>query len=140
MRRKLRYATIVVPLEENDRAAAEGEGEGFLRLHHHKGSDEILGATLVAEQAGETSSALALALQQGLGLADLAEIVPASPTRAEVLRRAADAWRRQRLTPFRRRLLSLRFHRHERTALRRLASSAARLTSASARASISRGA
>jgi pyruvate/2-oxoglutarate dehydrogenase complex dihydrolipoamide dehydrogenase (E3) component len=65
-----------------------------------KGSDQILGATLVSEHAGETISELTLAIQAGVGLGKIAEVIHPYPTQAEVVKRAADQWRRGKLTPF----------------------------------------
>ncbi|CAN5639686.1 mercuric reductase [soil metagenome] len=91
--------TITIPLREVDRARLDGEDEGFLRVHLRKGSDTILGATLVAEHAGEMISQVTQAMTAGIGLGKLGEAIFPYPTQAEVLRKAADAWRRTRLTP-----------------------------------------
>ena len=97
--RGIRVDTITVPLSEVDRALLDGEHEGFVRVHLKKGSDTILGATLVAEHAGEMISELALAITAGVGLGKIADTIHPYPTQAEVIRRAADAWRRTKLTP-----------------------------------------
>ena len=47
---------FIKPLKEVDRAIADGEEEGFVKVHVRKGSDEILGATIVARHAGEMLS------------------------------------------------------------------------------------
>jgi len=120
-RRGVKFETITVPLEENDRAVVDGATRGFLRLHHRAGKGEILGATLVSEHAGETIGELVAAMQHRIGLGELAATIHPYPTQAEVVKRAADAWNRKRLTPFRRRLLAYWFRRMEKKALRRLA-------------------
>jgi pyruvate/2-oxoglutarate dehydrogenase complex dihydrolipoamide dehydrogenase (E3) component len=91
--------TITVPLHEVDRAVLEGQEEGFLRVHLRKGTDRILGATLVAEHAGEMIGELTVAMANGLGLGRVGAAIHPYPTQAEVFRKAADAWRRTRLTP-----------------------------------------
>jgi pyruvate/2-oxoglutarate dehydrogenase complex dihydrolipoamide dehydrogenase (E3) component len=98
--------TITVPLREVDRAVLDGETEGFLRVHLKKGSDRILGATLVAEHAGDLLAEIALAMTGGLGLGTIAGVVHPYPTQAEVIRKAADAWNRTRLTPTVKRLFA----------------------------------
>ena len=123
--RGIRFETLTVPLEENDRARLEGAAEGFLRVHHRRGKDEILGATLVAEHAGETIGELVLAMRSRLGLGALAATIHPYPTQAEVVKRAGDLWRKQKLTPVRRKLLALWFRRLERGARQRLAKAAA---------------
>jgi len=91
--------TITVHLNEVDRAILDGEDEGFLRVHLKKGSDKIAGATLVSRHAGETISEITAILVAGKGLGSLAETIHPYPTQAEVIRKAADAYNRSRLTP-----------------------------------------
>jgi pyruvate/2-oxoglutarate dehydrogenase complex dihydrolipoamide dehydrogenase (E3) component len=82
-----------------DRAVLDGETEGFAAVHVRKGSDRIVGATLVAAHAGETIGEVALAMTQRLGLATLGNTIHPYPTQAEVLKRLGDAYQRMRLTP-----------------------------------------
>ncbi|CAN5803747.1 mercuric reductase [soil metagenome] len=91
--------TITIPLAEVDRARLDGETEGFFRVHLKRGSDEILAATLVAEHAGEIISQLTQAMTTGTGLGELGSVIFPYPTQAEAIRKAADQWRRRRLTP-----------------------------------------
>ncbi len=91
--------TITVPLADVDRAILDGEDEGFVRVHLKKGSDRILGGTLVAEHAGEMIGELCLAVTHGIGLGKIQATIHPYPTQAEVLRKSADAWRRTKLTP-----------------------------------------
>lgn len=101
--------TLTVALEDVDRARLDGATEGFLRVHLEKGSDTILGATLVGEHAGEIISQLTQAMTAGIGLGKLGETIFPYPTHAEALRRAADAWRRTKLTPTAERAFDLFF-------------------------------
>ncbi len=91
--------TITVPLAEVDRAQLDGETQGFLRVHLEGNSDTILGATLVAEHAGEIISQITQAMTAGIGLGKLGETIFPYPTQAEAIRKAADQWRRGKLTP-----------------------------------------
>jgi pyruvate/2-oxoglutarate dehydrogenase complex dihydrolipoamide dehydrogenase (E3) component len=91
--------TITIPLAEVDRAVLDGEEPGFFRVHLRRGTDRILGATLVARHAGETIGEIVLAMTAGLGLGAIGRTIHPYPTQAEALRKAADAWRRSRLTP-----------------------------------------
>ncbi|MEJ2085787.1 MAG: FAD-dependent oxidoreductase, partial [Acidobacteriota bacterium] len=91
--------TITVSLAEVDRAVLDGATNGFLRLHLAKGTDKILGATIVAENAGDILGELALAVTNGIGLGKIAATIHAYPTQVEVVKRAADTWRRGKLTP-----------------------------------------
>jgi pyruvate/2-oxoglutarate dehydrogenase complex dihydrolipoamide dehydrogenase (E3) component len=101
--------TLTLPLEANDRARLDGADDGFLRLHLKAGTDRILGATLVAEHAGEMIGEMCLAITTGVGLGRIAGTVHPYPTQGEIFRRAADTWRRGRLTPSVRRLFATWF-------------------------------
>ncbi|MEM9291521.1 MAG: mercuric reductase [Acidobacteriota bacterium] len=91
--------TITVPLDATDRARLDGEGEGMLKIHVEKGKDRILGATLVAEHAGDLIAELTLAITAKVGLAQIAATIHPYPTQSEIVKRAADAWYRRKLTP-----------------------------------------
>ncbi|HBL27622.1 MAG TPA: FAD-containing oxidoreductase [Acidobacteria bacterium] len=91
--------TLTVELSTVDRAILDGADEGFLRLHLKKGTDEILGATLVAEHAGDMIGELCLAVTHKIGLGKIASVIHPYPTQGEVVKKAADAWRRTKLTP-----------------------------------------
>ncbi len=97
--RGLEVESLTVPLADNDRAVLDGEEEGFLRVHLERGSDRILGATLVAEHAGDMLGELCLAITKGIGLGGIASVIHPYPTQAEVIKKAADTWRRGKLTP-----------------------------------------
>jgi pyruvate/2-oxoglutarate dehydrogenase complex dihydrolipoamide dehydrogenase (E3) component len=83
-----------------DRAVIDDDEEGFVKIHVGKGSDRILGATIVAEHAGDLVSEITLAMTAGVGLGRLAGVVHPYPTRAEAIRQLGDAYNRTRLTPF----------------------------------------
>ncbi|MEX2571606.1 MAG: mercuric reductase [Gemmatimonadota bacterium] len=101
--------TITVPFSSVDRARLDGDEEGFLRMHLSRGSDTILGATLVGGGAGDIISQITQAMTAGVGLGRLSETIFPYPTRAEIIRKAADAWRRQKLTPRAQKLFELFF-------------------------------
>ncbi len=92
--------TLTVPLSQVDRALLDGETEGFARVHLKKGSDTILGATIVARHAGEMISEVSLAMTAGLGLSAIGKTIHPYPTQAEAIKKLADAYNRTRLTPF----------------------------------------
>ena len=95
---KLAADSFTVPLEAVDRAVLDGESEGFARVHLRRGTDRILGATLVGRHAGEMISELTLAMTTGQGLAAIGRTIHPYPTQAEVIRKLADAYNRTRLT------------------------------------------
>jgi pyruvate/2-oxoglutarate dehydrogenase complex dihydrolipoamide dehydrogenase (E3) component/uncharacterized membrane protein YdjX (TVP38/TMEM64 family) len=102
--RGLAVDTIGVPLTEVDRAVLDGETDGFLKVHVRAGSDHIVGATLVAAHAGDMIGEIAVAMAGGVGLGTIAETIHPYPTEAEIIKKAADAYNRARLTPRVRRL------------------------------------
>lgn len=104
--RGIAVQTLTVPLSEVDRALLDGETEGFARVHLKKGSDRILGATIVARHAGEMINELSLAITNGLGLSAIGRTIHPYPTQAEVIKKLADAYNRTRLTPWVKKLLS----------------------------------
>ncbi|MEW6532195.1 MAG: FAD-containing oxidoreductase [Thermodesulfobacteriota bacterium] len=98
--------TYVRPLTEVDRALVDGEDEGFVKIHVAKGTDRILGATVVAAHAGEMISEITLAMVGKLGLGAISRVIHPYPTQAEAIKHTADAYYRTRLTPFLKRLFS----------------------------------
>lgn len=92
--------TFVREMKNVDRAIADGEEEGFVKVHVRKGTDEILGATIVARHAGEMISEITLAMTHGIGLGKIASVIHPYPTQTEAIKQVADAYNRTRLTPF----------------------------------------
>lgn len=90
--------TFVQPLEKNDRGVVSGEDEGFAEIYVRKGSGQIVGATIVALNAGDLISEVTLAMTHGLKLGDLASTVHPYPTLSEVWRQLGDQYNRTRLT------------------------------------------
>jgi pyruvate/2-oxoglutarate dehydrogenase complex dihydrolipoamide dehydrogenase (E3) component len=93
-------------LADVDRAVLDGEEHGFVKVHVRRGTDRIVGATVVARHAGEMISELTLAMVGGLGLKTLAKTIHPYPTQAEAVKRVGDAYNRSRLTPFIKTLLT----------------------------------
>ena len=92
--------TFTVPMHDNDRAIADGEEDGFVKIHVREGTDTILGATIVARHAGEMINGISLAMVAGIGLRTVAHVIHTYPTQAEAIRQAAIAYTRTRRTPF----------------------------------------
>jgi pyruvate/2-oxoglutarate dehydrogenase complex dihydrolipoamide dehydrogenase (E3) component len=103
--RGIAVRTFVQELHEVDRAVLDGETEGFVKVHVRRGTDRIVGATIVARHAGEMLPELTLAIARGVGLGALAGVIHAYPTQADAIRKLGDAYQRTRLTPRIRRLL-----------------------------------
>jgi len=92
------YDLFVVPLEDVDRAVVESEEAGFAKILTAKGSDRILGATIVAPHAGDLLHEFVLAMKAGIGLGKIASTIHAYPTFAELARKAGEKYNRTRLT------------------------------------------
>ena len=92
--------TFLIPFSQVDRAIIDGEDEGFVKIHVKKGSDKILGATIVARHAGDMISEITLAIVNNIGLGKIASVIHPYPTQADAIRKAGDAYNRTRLTPF----------------------------------------
>ena len=98
-KRDIPVKTFTVPMHDVDRAIADGEEDGFVKIHVREGSDTILGATIVARHAGEMINSISLAMVAGIGLRTLSRVIHTYPTQAEAIKQAADAYMRTRLTP-----------------------------------------
>ncbi len=95
----LKTQTFTWKLEDVDRAVLDGDEAGFGRVVVKHGSDKILGATIVAGNAGDIISELTLAMTNKLGLKAITATIHPYPTQAEVVKRLGDAYNRTRLTP-----------------------------------------
>ena len=98
--------TFTRRLEDVDRAILEGRTDGLARVHVRKGTDKIVGATIVAANAGDMIAEITLAMTHKLGLGRIANTIHPYPTQAEVIRQIGDAYNRTRLTPFAKSLFS----------------------------------
>jgi pyruvate/2-oxoglutarate dehydrogenase complex dihydrolipoamide dehydrogenase (E3) component len=94
------FDSFVQEFADVDRAVLDGEAEGFAKMTVKKGSDQILGATIVAAHAGDLIAELTLAMVGKLGLKTIAATIHPYPTQAEAIKKLGDAYNRTRLTPF----------------------------------------
>ena len=92
--------TYVKPFSEVDRALADGEDDGFVKVHVRKGTGKIVGATIVARHAGDMISEITLAMVAGVGLGKIGDVIHPYPTRAEAIRAVAGLYMKSRFTPF----------------------------------------
>ena len=94
----LEIETYTYKLGEVDRAILDGEQEGFARIHIQKGTDKILGATIVAAHAGDLISEFSVAMKAGAGAKTIAATIHPYPTRAEVNKKVVNLWRKAHFT------------------------------------------
>ena len=86
--RKLKFRVLRWPYHDNDRAQAERETHGHIKVIT-SGNGKILGAAIVGAQAGELIAMWTLAIAQGLNIRALTGIVLPYPTLSEIGKRAA---------------------------------------------------
>ncbi len=90
--------TYTYKLDEVDRAILDGEDEGFARVHIEKGTDTILGATIVAGHAGDMIGEFSVAMKAGAGAKTIAGTIHPYPTQAEVNKKVVNLWRKAHFT------------------------------------------
>ena len=90
--------TYTFKLDEVDRAILDGEDEGFARVHIQKGTDKILGATIVAAHAGDMIGEFSVAMKAGAGAKTIAGTIHPYPTQAEVNKKVVNLWRKAHFT------------------------------------------
>ncbi|RME68220.1 MAG: pyridine nucleotide-disulfide oxidoreductase, partial [Alphaproteobacteria bacterium] len=88
------YEVTRYGLDDLDRAIAESEAHGVVKVLTVPGKDRILGVTIVGEHAGELIAEFVLAMKHKLGLGKILGTVHSYPTFAEANKYAAGEWRR----------------------------------------------
>ncbi|MGB3711885.1 MAG: FAD-dependent oxidoreductase [Erythrobacter sp.] len=88
------YEVTTYEMSESDRAVAESDTAGFVKVLTVPGKDTILGATIVAANGGELIAEFTLAMKQKVGLNALLGTVHAYPTLAEANKFVAGNWKR----------------------------------------------
>ena len=88
------FEVVRYPLSHLDRAVAESANRGFVKLLVEPGKDRLLGATIVAANAGELIAEFVLAMKQGIGLNKILGTIHAYPTLAEANKYAAGEWKK----------------------------------------------
>ncbi len=76
-------------LDDLDRAIAESEAHGFVKILTAKGSDRILGATIIGQNAGEILAEVTFAMKHKMGLRKILQTIHPYPTWAEANKYAA---------------------------------------------------
>ena len=88
------YETTVYHIDDLDRAIADGEAHGFVKVLTVPGKDRILGVSIVGEHAGELIAEYVLAMKQGIGLNKILGTIHIYPTLAEANKYAAGNWKK----------------------------------------------
>ena len=85
-------------IDDLDRAIADGEAHGFVKVLTRKGTDKILGATIVGEHAGDLLIEFVAAMKHGFGLEGILATIHTYPTLAEANKYAAGVYKRTTAT------------------------------------------
>lgn len=109
----IKYDISRYPLDDLDRAIAEGEDQGFIEVLTKPGSDQILGATIVGNQAGELIAEFVFAMRHKLGMNKILSTIHIYPTRMEAVKFAAGNWKKASTKDWQLRWLK-RFHAWQR--------------------------
>ncbi len=88
------YEVAVYGIDDLDRAIADGEAHGFIKVLTEPGRDKILGVTLVGEHAGDLIAEYVLAMKHGIGLNKILGTIHIYPTMAEANKYVAGVWKK----------------------------------------------
>jgi len=88
------YEVSVYGLDDLDRAIADGEAHGFIKVLTVPGKDRILGVTIAGEHAGDLLAEYVLALRHGIGLNKILGTIHIYPTLAEANKYVAGVWKK----------------------------------------------
>ena len=96
--RNIAHTVTIYGIDDLDRAIADEEAHGLVKVLTHPGTDRILGVTIVGEHAGDLIAEYVLAMKHGLGLNKILGTIHIYPTLAEANKYAAGAWKRATVT------------------------------------------
>ncbi|MCP5268046.1 MAG: FAD-dependent oxidoreductase [Zoogloeaceae bacterium] len=88
------HEVTVYGIDDLDRAIADGEAHGFVKVLTVPGKDTILGVTIVGEHAGDLIAEYVLAMKQGIGLNKILGTIHIYPTLAEANKYVAGVWKK----------------------------------------------
>jgi len=96
--KKIPHDVHVYGLDDLDRAIADSEAHGFVKVITVKGKDKILGATIVGEHAGDSLVEFVAAMKHGFGLEGILSTIHTYPTLGEGNKYAAGVYKRSTAT------------------------------------------
>jgi len=88
------YEVVKYGIDDLDRAIADSEAHGFVKVLTVPGKDRILGVTIVGTHAADLLAEYVLAMKQGLGLNKILGTIHTYPTWSEANKFAAGEWKR----------------------------------------------
>ncbi|KPK33113.1 MAG: pyridine nucleotide-disulfide oxidoreductase [Betaproteobacteria bacterium SG8_40] len=93
--RNIAHEVTVYGIDDLDRAIADSEAHGMVKVLTVPGKDRILGVTIVGEHAGDLIAEFVLAMRHGLGLNKILGTIHIYPTLAEANKYAAGNWKKE---------------------------------------------
>lgn len=96
----IEYEVTRYGIDDLDRAIADNSAKGFVKVLTAKGSDRILGCTIVGAQAGELITEFVTAMKHGLGLNKILGTIHIYPTMSEANKYVAGEWKRAHVSNF----------------------------------------
>jgi pyruvate/2-oxoglutarate dehydrogenase complex dihydrolipoamide dehydrogenase (E3) component len=94
----IEYRIIEKHFKDNDRSITDDATQGMVRIRVGSKTDQIYGATIVGNNAGNMISEITLAMQTKTGLGSIAAVIHPYPTAAEAIRHCGDLYNKTRLT------------------------------------------
>jgi pyruvate/2-oxoglutarate dehydrogenase complex dihydrolipoamide dehydrogenase (E3) component len=91
---EIAYEVTRYGLDDLDRAIADSEDHGWVKVLTKPGSDKLLGATIVGAHAGDLLAEYVLAMKHGLGLNKILGTIHSYPTMSEANKAAAGEWKK----------------------------------------------
>jgi len=92
------YSLSTYGIDDLDRAIADGEAEGLVKVLTQPGTGKILGATIMGEHAADVLAEYVAAMRHGFGMDKILGTIHTYPTYSEASKYAAGAWKRQTVT------------------------------------------
>jgi pyruvate/2-oxoglutarate dehydrogenase complex dihydrolipoamide dehydrogenase (E3) component/uncharacterized membrane protein YdjX (TVP38/TMEM64 family) len=92
--KKIPYEVTQYGIDDLDRAIADSEAHGFVKVLTVPGKDKILGVTIVGAHAADLLAEYVLAMKHGLGLNKILGTIHTYPTMSEANKYAAGEWKR----------------------------------------------
>jgi dihydrolipoamide dehydrogenase len=105
----IEYQVTKYGIDDLDRAIADSEAHGFVKVLTAPGSDKILGVTIVGHHAGDIIAEYVTAMKYGLGLNKILGTIHIYPTMSEANKYAAGVWKKKNAPQFALKVLS-KFH------------------------------
>ena len=90
----IKYEVSKYDIADLDRAIADGNAHGFVKVLTKPGKDKILGVTIVGDHAGDLMAEFVLAMKHGIGLNKILGTIHIYPTLAEANKYVAGVWKK----------------------------------------------